>query len=64
MEHDSLEGKVGRIYVEKQTGLEELAMMKMKGLKRERRQAAEEREAAKKAPKKSKTDDDDGEDSD
>jgi len=64
VEHDSLEGKVGRIYVEKQTGLEELAMMKMKGLKRERRQAAEEREAAKKAPKKSKTDDDDGEDSD
>ena len=43
VEHDSLEGKVGRIYVEKQTGLEELAMMKMKGLKRERRQAAEER---------------------
>jgi len=64
VEHDSLEGKVGRIYVEKQTGLEELAMMNMKGLKRERRQAAEEREAAKKAPKKSKTDDDDGEDSD
>ena len=65
VEHDSLEGKVGRIYVEKQTGLEELAYMKMKGLKRERRQAAEEREAAKRAPKKSKTDDDDdGEDSD
>ena len=65
VEHDSLEGKVGRIYVEKQTGLEELAYMKMKGLKRERRQAADEREAATRAPKKSKTYDyDDGEDSD
>ena len=49
VEHDSLEGKVGRVYVEKQTGLEEMAMMKMKGLKRERREKAEEREAAKKA---------------
>jgi ribosome production factor 2 len=45
---DSLEGKVGRIYVEKQQGLEDMAYMKMKGLKRERRQAAEEREDAKK----------------
>ena len=49
---DSMEGKVGRLYVEKQTGLEEMAMMKMKGLKRERRQAAEEREEAKRTPKK------------
>jgi len=51
---DALEGKVGRIYVEKQVGLDEMAMMKPKGLKRERRQAAEEREEAKKAPKKKK----------
>ena len=56
---DSLEGKVGRLYVEKQTGLEDMGMMKMKGLKRERRQAAEEREEAKKAHKKKKTAGDD-----
>jgi len=49
---DSLEGKVGRIYVEKQAGLEDMALMKMKGLKRERRAAAEDREDAKKAPNK------------
>lgn len=62
MSEDSLEGKVGRLYVEKQTGLEEMAMMKMKGLKRERRQAAEKREEDKKTPnkkQKSKTAEDD-----
>jgi ribosome production factor 2 len=48
VEHDSLEGKVGRIYVEKQTGLEDMGMMKMKGLKRERREKAEARDEAKK----------------
>jgi ribosome production factor 2 len=48
VEHDSLEGKVGRIYVEKQTGLEDMGMMKMKGLKRERREKAEARDDAKK----------------
>lgn len=48
VEQDSLEGKVGRLYVEKQTGLEDMGMMKMKGLKRERRERAEERDAAKK----------------
>jgi ribosome production factor 2 len=63
VEHDSLEGKVGRVYVEKQTGLEEMAMMKMKGLKRERREKAEEREAAKKAKAlKGKKGGDDGDD--
>ena len=49
VEQDTIEGKVGRLYVEKQTGLEEMAMMKMKGLKRERRERAEERDEAKKA---------------
>ena len=48
VEQDSLEGKVGRLYVEKQTGLEDMGMMKMKGLKRERRERAEERDDAKK----------------
>ncbi|GBF90989.1 hypothetical protein Rsub_03844 [Raphidocelis subcapitata] len=44
---DSLAGKVGRIYMPKQT-MDTLGLAKMKGLKRERRQAAAER-AAKKA---------------
>ena len=45
--HDMLEGKVGRLYVEKQTGLEALGAAKMKGMKREKRDAAAERSAAK-----------------
>ena len=61
VEHDSLEGKVGRIYVEKQTGLEDMGMMKMKGLKRERREKAEARDDAKKRKAAGLTSDDDDE---
>jgi ribosome production factor 2 len=50
VEQDTLEGKVGRLYVEKQTGLEDMGMMKMKGLKRERRERAEERVSISQSP--------------
>ena len=43
---DVLEGKVGRLYVEKQVGLEAPAAAKMKGMKRERREDAADRAAA------------------
>ena len=43
---DVLEGKVGRLYVEKQVGLEALGAAKMKGMKRERLEAAADRAAA------------------
>lgn len=46
MGSDTLDGKVGRIYMPKQT-LDTLGLSKMKGLKRERRAAA----AASKAEK-------------
>lgn len=46
---DAVEGKVGRLYVERQTGLEALGAKKMKGLKRERRERAAERAEGKRA---------------
>jgi ribosome production factor 2 len=49
--HDALEGKVGRLYVEKQTGFESLGAAKMKGMKRERRAAAAEKQAEKQEEK-------------
>ena len=42
---DLLEGKVGRIYMPKQE-VDKMALSKMKGLKRERRQAAADAKAA------------------
>lgn len=42
---DMLQGKVGRIYMPKQS-FDSLGLVKMKGLKRERRQAAAARAAA------------------
>jgi ribosome production factor 2 len=45
---DMLEGKVGRIYMPKQQ-VDTMALHKMKGLKRERRQAAAATSEAKKA---------------
>ena len=54
---------MGRVYVEKQTGLEEMAMMKMKGLKREVTGEGGGAEAAKKAKAlKGKKGGDDGDD--
>lgn len=46
---DIIDGKVGRLYIEKQEGLESLGAAKMKGMKRERRTAAAERADAKQA---------------
>lgn len=45
---DMLDGKVGRIYMPKQE-VDSMALNKMKGLKRERREARAEAAAAKKA---------------
>lgn len=50
---DTLDGKVGRIYMPKQK-VDKVALAKMKGLKRERRTAAEERKKASKAAGTSK----------
>ena len=49
---DNVEGKVGRLYVEKQVGLEKLGQHKMKGLKRERRTNAEEKKKKSKSGEK------------
>ena len=57
MGHDLLAGKVGRIYMPKQT-VDKVALKKMKGVKRERRAAAADKAEGKKAvaSKKAKPD--------
>jgi len=57
---DALEGKVGRLYVEKQTGFESLGAAKMKGMKRERRAAAAEKQAEKQVEKTAMAEGDSG----
>jgi hypothetical protein len=52
---DLLKGRVGRIYMPKQT-VDKMALAKPKGLKRERREAAAEKKAAKHKPSSSSGD--------